>query len=245
MIFGCYKNETVGGEVEVICKAPVSFWLKNVIARWYLKRRWIFFINQTGTWLLRTCLVASCDAMTMSRTQNRFLGWVVWLEADRPPCFRRDFSSDHWSVFPWSNSHQDNGIRQKDFQLQHCSGWMFDLNLLQLFKQNRFPIYNKTLQCCKNARFPKNFPCFQPSSPWRGQLLLGLFLVVGLNDEIEILSAVSYIFFHWILSSRPGWRYHPGMRWEWMGLGDRAQSLSSVKWWVSENDGMIWERKVL
>ena len=122
-----------------------------------------------------------------------------------------------------------------------CSTW----TSFNYSKKNRFPIYNKTLQCCKNARFPKNFPCFQPSSPWRGQLLLGLFLVVGLNDEIEILSAVSYIFFHWILSSRPGWRYHPGMRWEWMGLGDRAQSLSSVKWWVSENDGMIWERKVL
>ena len=233
--FWLFKMRSLEVKLKSFVKHLYLFWLKNVIARWYLKGRWIFFINQTGTWLLRTCLVASCDVMTMSRTQNRFLGWVVSLEADSPHVFAEIFrlimdQCSHGRT-PIKTMGSDKRISKFNIVQDGC----FDLNLLQLLTKKRFPIYNKTLQCFKNACFPKNFPVSSLRAHGGASFCWDSFLSLELNDEIEILPAVSYIFFHWILSSRPGWRYHPGMWWAWMGLGDRAQSLSSGwvvwKWW--------------
>ena len=98
-------------------------------------------------------------------------------------------------------------FHQKDFQVQHCSAKISLLNLLN-YSRKKILIYNKTLQCFFSF---SQFPFFSVASHgshgvftyhWDG--------LVGLNDEIEILRVVSYIFFHWILSSRPHWRYDPG-----------------------------------
>lgn len=156
--FWLFKMRSLEVKLKSFVKHLYLFWLKNVIARWYLKGRWIFFINQTGTWLLRTCLVASCDVMTMSRTQNRFLGWVVSLEADSPHVFAEIFrlimdQCSHGRT-PIKTMGSDKRISKFNIVQDGC----FDLNLLQLLTKKRFPIYNKTLQCFKNACFPKNFP---------------------------------------------------------------------------------------